>query len=164
MHEKEQLIKKFFGRKSKDYRFLTSPFMFSSALCRALDVELGAAHCISFCSCEAAWHGEFVLKSDTKYKPTELFFEAMIYQKKLNWWRELKIMTNDISKQYPGIVMQSKSLKEHRYENQEISYQIDSVSGFAIQIARHVFPAQNRNHRQHKMSFRCSTSGQRNDY
>ncbi|MDR2432562.1 MAG: DUF6492 family protein [Puniceicoccales bacterium] len=117
MHEKEQFIKKFFGRKGKDYRFLTSPFMFSSAVCRALDVELGAAHCIRLCSCEAAWHGEFLLKSGAKYKPTELFFEAMVYQKKLNWWRKLRITTNDISKQYLGIVMQSKFLKEHRYEN-----------------------------------------------
>ncbi|MDR0742272.1 MAG: DUF6492 family protein [Puniceicoccales bacterium] len=117
MYEKEQFIKKFFGRKGKDYRFLTSPFMFSSAVCRALDLELGAAYCIRSCSCEAAWHGEFLLKSGAKYKPTELFFEAMVYQKKLNLWRKLKITTNDISKQYLGIVMQDKFLREHEYEN-----------------------------------------------
>jgi hypothetical protein len=84
MHEKEYFIKQFFGRKGKDYRFLTSAFTFSSDVCRALDLELGAAHWIRFCSCEAAWQGECLLKSGAKYKPTELFFEAMVYQKNLN--------------------------------------------------------------------------------
>ena len=117
MYGKEQFIKKFFGRKGKDYRFLTSPFMFSAAVCRALDEEFGAAWCIELCSCEAAWHGEYLLKSGAKYKPTEPFFEAMVYQGKLDLWRKLKITTKDISAQYLGIVMQDKLLKEHRYEN-----------------------------------------------
>jgi hypothetical protein len=82
-----------------------------------LDAKLGAARCIRSCSCEAAWHGEFLLKSGAKYKPTELFFEAMVYQKKLDLWRKRKITANDISKQYLGIVMQDKFLREHEYEN-----------------------------------------------
>jgi hypothetical protein len=84
MREKEQFIKKFFGCKGKDYRFLTSPFMFSSGVCRTLDVELRVAHCIVFCSYNAMSHGDFLLKCGAEYKPTELLFDAMISQKKLN--------------------------------------------------------------------------------
>ena len=117
MFEKEEFIKKFFGRNGKHYRFLTSPFMFSSSVCKELDKKYGADWCIKLCSCEAAWHGEMLLHMGIPYKPTELFFECMVYQGKLDLWRKLKISTKDISDQYIGIGMQDKLLKEHKYEN-----------------------------------------------
>lgn len=117
MYNKEEFIRKFFDRRGKHYRFLTSPFMFSSHVCRELDKQYGADWCIKLCSCEAAWHGEMLLSMGLPYKPTELFFECMVYQGKLDLWRKLKISTKDISNQYLGIGMQDKLLKEHRYEN-----------------------------------------------
>ena len=117
MFEKEKFIKKFFKRTGKHYRFLTSPFIFSSEVCRELDSKYGAAWCIQLCSCEASWHGEMLLSMGVPFKPVELFFEAMVYQGKLDLWRKLKITTNDISRQYIGIVMQDKLLREHKYEN-----------------------------------------------
>lgn len=117
MFYKEEFIKNFFGRKGKHYRFLTSPFMFSSHVCRELDKKYGADWCIKLSSCEAAWHGEMLLSMGVPYKPTELFFECMVYQGKLDLWRKLKISTKDISSLYVGIGMQDKLLKEHKYEN-----------------------------------------------
>ena len=117
MYDKEEFIRKFFDRRGKHYRFLTSPFMFSSHVCRELDKQYGADWCIKLCSCEAAWHGEMLLSMGLPYKPTELFFECMVYQGKLDLWRKLKISTKDISNQYIGIGMQDKLLKEHKYEN-----------------------------------------------
>jgi len=117
MYEKEEFIRKFFNRDGKHYRFLTSPFMFSSAVCRELDKKYGAKWCIKLCSCEAAWHGEMMLSMDEQFMPCELFFECMVYPKKLKVWRKLKISTKDIAKLYIGIGMQDKLLKEHKYEN-----------------------------------------------
>lgn len=61
--------------------------------------------------------GEMLLSMGVPYKPTELFFECMVYQGKLDLWRKLKISTKDISCLYVGIGMQDKLLKEHKYEN-----------------------------------------------
>ena len=117
MFEKEEFIKKFFHRDGRHYRFLTSPFMFSCKVCKVLDEKYGAGWCIKLCSCEAAWHGEMLLDMNEPFMPTELFFECMVYPKKLQLWRELKISTKDIAKLYIGIGMQDKLLKEHKYEN-----------------------------------------------
>lgn len=117
MFEKEEFIKKFFHRDGRHYRFLTSPFMFSCNVCKALDEKYGAGWCIKLCSCEAAWHGEMLLNMNEPFMPTELFFECMVYPKKLKLWRKLKISTKDIAKLYIGIGMQDKLLKEHKYEN-----------------------------------------------
>lgn len=116
MYEKEKFIKKFFNRSGRHYRFLTSPFIFSCEVCRELDRKYGADWCIRLCSCEASWHGEMLLSMGVPFKPVELFFEAMVYQGKLNLWRKLKITTKDISKQYLGIVMQDKLLREQKYD------------------------------------------------
>lgn len=105
MYEKEEFIRQFFHRDGKHYRFLTSPFMFSARVCKELDKKYGADWCIKLCSCEAAWHGEMLLAMGVPYKPTELFFECMVYQGKLDLWRKLKISTKDIACQYIGIGM-----------------------------------------------------------
>jgi hypothetical protein len=115
MHEKESFIKSFFGRAGKPYRFLTSPFMFSSEVCRALDQKYGADWCIKLCPCEAAWHGEMMLCLGVPYKPAEMFFEAMVYQGKCDFWRKLRITPRDISRHYLGIVMQDKLVKGRKY-------------------------------------------------
>lgn len=115
MYRKEQFIKRYFNRKGKDYRGLTTPIMFSSYVCEKLDKDIGAKFAIKLCSCEASWHLEYLLKLNVPFKATELFFEAIVYPKKLYLWHKLKIKMKDISKQYLGIVMQDKFLKQRKY-------------------------------------------------
>jgi hypothetical protein len=107
MDDKERFIKHFFGRRGRDYAFLTTPVMFSADVCRALDLELGAMNCIRLCSCECAWHGEYLLKSGAKFKQTELFFEAIDYPEKYRWYKKMGITEKNIAGKYLGIVMQS---------------------------------------------------------
>ena len=118
MFYKEQTIKMFFGRKGKNYRFLTTPIMFSNAVLKELDEKYNAAELIKTVSCEAAWHGEYLLTHHTvDFKPCEPFFKAMVYEKQYKFYKKLKITENDIKKLYLGIVMQDKHIKSgEKYE------------------------------------------------
>ncbi len=115
---KEQTIRAFFGRKGQNYRFLTTPIMFSNAVLKELDEKYNAAELIKTVSCEAAWHGEYLLTHHTvDFKPCEPFFKAMVYEKQYKFYKKLKITENDIKKLYLGIVMQDKHIKSgEKYE------------------------------------------------
>lgn len=118
MFYKEQEIRSFFGReKGRPYRFLTTPIMMSNAVCKELDTKYNAKNLIKMVSCEAAWHGEYLLANHTvDFKPCEPFFKAMVYKKQYNFYKKLKITTNDIRRLYLGIVMQDRHTKGETYE------------------------------------------------
>ena len=118
MFSKEQTVRSFFGRKGKNYRFLTTPIMFSNEVCKELDEKYNASELIKTVSCEAAWHGEYLLANKTvNFMPCEPFFKAMVYEKQYKFYKKLKITLNDIKKLYLGIVMQDHHIKSReKYE------------------------------------------------
>lgn len=118
MFLKEQTIRSFFGRKGKNYRFLTTPIVFSNVVCQELDEKYNALELIKTVSCEAAWHGEYLLANQTvNFMPCEPFFKAMVYEKQYKFYKKLKITNDDIKKLYLGIVMQDGHIKSReKYE------------------------------------------------
>ena len=119
MTHKEETIKNFFNRKGKHYRFLTSPFIFSSQVLKELDCKYNIEKLISLVSCEAAWHGEYLLTNNTvPFKICEPLFKAFVYEKMYRLYHDkLKLSLKDIRKYYIGIVMQDRHCKEKLYEH-----------------------------------------------
>ena len=113
----EDRVRAFFGRKGRHYSFLTTPIVFSNAVCQELDEKYNARELIRLCYCEASWHGEYLLTHKTvNFVPCEPFFKAMVYESQYRLYKRLKISINDIKRLYLGIVMQDKHVKHRRYE------------------------------------------------
>ncbi len=119
MFPKEHAIKLFFKRKGLNYRFLTSPIMFSSKVCKELDEKYNVETLIKLISCEASWHGEYLLAHNTiPFRLSEPFFKAFVYEKMYRLYsKQLNICLEDIKQNYLGVVIQNNHIKGRKYGN-----------------------------------------------
>ena len=116
-------IKKYFKRNGKDYQFLTTPIVFSSDVIKELQKKHDIKELLSVSPLEAYWHGEFLLYSNLiPFKPCEPFFKCFNYQVEYKIWKKIGELESDIARNYLGIVMQNRWVKNKVFKNNFFSY------------------------------------------
>lgn len=111
------IIKNYFKRNGKNYRFLTTPIVFSTKVLEELNKKEKFENLLELSPLEAYWHGEFILHSNIiDFKPCEPFFKCFNYQFEYDFYKKNGIIESDLAKNYSGIVMQNGWIKEKKYK------------------------------------------------
>jgi len=135
----EEQVKNYFQRKGKNYRFLTTPIIFSKKVLSHLKDINSFEELLEIVPSEAMWHGECLLKTKCiNFIPCEPFFKAIVYEGANELYSNvLNITEEEIAKIYLGIVMQAN-------HNKNILYQVSKKSLFYSYLKHKILYAINK--------------------